>query len=366
MTVDSPLARTPLHAAHVACGARMAPFAGWDMPIQYTSVIGEHLAVRNSAGIFDVSHMGQLRLEGSDAEQALDRVLSNSLARIPDHGMAQYTLLTNDHGGIEDDLIVYRMHDNSFLLVVNAANVEHDLAWITARLESRYDVQVRDESNEWSMMALQGPEALTVLSDVLSISMHDVPPFRHAWHSTGHDELLVCTTGYTGESGCEILMDPAVAEQIWNLLSRDERVTQCGLAARDTLRLEACYPLHGHDITSSTSAIGAGLGWACPAGRTFPGADLLDAERDHGSPRRLVPLLLGDRGIPRAGCEVTSADGVVVGNVTSGTMSPTLRRGIALAWLSASHAHEGTHVHIDVRGNAYDARVVSRPFTRFS
>ncbi len=362
MTTQEQLAETSLHSAHVAAGARMVPFAGWDMPIQYTSVIDEHVAVRTSAGMFDVSHMGQLRVGGADAERALDTVLSNDLARIPDPGMAQYTLLTNDHGGIEDDLIAYRMDDGSFLLVVNAANIDHDRAWISHHIDASLDAVVVDESNAWSMIAVQGPLAMDVVNEVLGVSLQATPAFRHIRHASTVADMVFCTTGYTGERGCEILLRPEDSVRVWSLLAKDDRIKLCGLAARDTLRLEACYPLHGNDITPTSSAIGAGLGWACPPGRSFPGAGLLDRERGEGPARRLVPLRMDGRGIPRGGCTVLDAAGERVGVVSSGTMSPTLRSGIALAWLDDSHAGHGTRVQIDVRGSAYDAHVVSRPF----
>jgi aminomethyltransferase len=361
-SASGPLMQSPLHARHVDAGARMVPFAGWSMPIQYEGVIAEHQAVRTQVGLFDVSHMGQLIITGAHAEAALNAVLSNDLARIPEPGMAQYTLLTNDEGGIEDDLIAYRRADGSFLLVVNAAHTAHDAAWLARRLP--HDVEVRDVSASWAMIAVQGPTSLDVVADVLKVDLRDLRPFRFIETDISGHLAFACTTGYSGERGCELLVAPQVATAVWDSLVADDRVTQCGLAARDTLRLEACYPLHGNDITPRTSAVGAGLAWACAFDTSFPGRDILASERASGSDSVLVAVRVTGRGIPRRGCPVLDVAGNVVGEVSSGTMSPTLRTGIALAWCEQGVSEPGTMLGIDVRGTSYPATVQPRPFYR--
>ncbi len=349
----SNLRRTPLHAVHKAAGAKLVPFAGWEMPLQYDGIIAEHMAVRSSAGLFDVSHMGQLRVRGVEAIAAAQRVLSNELSRIPDVGMAQYTMLLNDRGGIEDDLIAYRIAPDELLLVVNATNRAHDAQLL--------DGIATDESDGWAMLALQGPRALDVLADVAGVDVRDLAPFNFVSAPIADAAVIVATTGYTGERGCELLVPADGAVALWELLAADERVTPCGLGCRDTLRLEACYPLHGNDIDADHDPIGAGLGFAAPKGLH----ESIDAIRETGPARKLVPIHVNGRGIPRAGMRVL-VDGVDVGIVTSGTMSPMLKRGIALAWIDAGHAQVDAEVQLDVRGTLVDAQVVKRPFVRGS
>ncbi|MCW2920543.1 MAG: glycine cleavage system protein [Thermoleophilia bacterium] len=358
--VDTPLLRrTPLDEAHEQAGAKLVPFAGWRMPLQYEGIIAEHTAVRTSAGLFDVSHMGQLRVQGADAIAALQRVLSNDLARIPDVGQAQYSMLLNDAGGIEDDLIAYRIEADELLLVVNASNREHDAALLDGIAE--------DVSDGWAMLALQGPAALDVLAELTAVDVRGERPFHFVTAPVAHSVVIVATTGYTGERGCELLVPADGAVGLWNLLADDVRVTPCGLGSRDTLRLEACYPLHGNDIGPDRDPIGAGLAFA--ASRDVPGGgpahEALRAIRDAGPRQKLVPVSVTGRGIPRAGTTVLVGD-AAIGTVTSGTMSPVLRQGIALAWVDAEHAATGTELSLDIRGTRVDATVAQRPFVRGS
>ncbi len=357
--VDTPLRRTPLDEVHEQAGAKLVPFAGWRMPLQYDGIIAEHNAVRSSAGLFDVSHMGQLRIQGADAIADAQRVLSNDLDRIPDVGLAQYTMLLNDVGGIEDDLIAYRIEHDELLLVVNAANRAHDAALLDGIAE--------DVSDGWAMLALQGPRALDVLAEIGGVDVRDEQPFRFVAAPVAHSAVIVATTGYTGERGCELLVPADGAVGVWNLLASDDRVTPCGLGARDTLRLEACYPLHGNDIGPDRDPIGAGLAFAAP--RDVPGGgpghDALRVIREAGPRQKLVPVAVTGRGIPRAGTTVLVGDDAV-GTVTSGTMSPILRQGIALAWIDADHATTGTELSLDIRGTRVDASVALRPFVRGS
>lgn len=364
MTSSAPamLRRSPLDDIHDAAGARMVPFAGWRMPVQYGGVLAEHHAVRTSAGIFDVSHMGQFVVRGESAHASLQRVLGNSLDRLADVGHAQYTLLLNDAGGIEDDLIAYRREHGEYLLVVNASRREHDLAWLRREVDAGCIVE--DVSDSWAMLALQGPAALGVLADAY-VDLLDTPAFRSVDVVLEGERCIVATTGYTGEQGCEMLVPTAAAAAVWTRITSDPRVTPCGLAARDTLRLEACFPLHGNDITPETDAVSAGLGWTIGWDTPqFTGAEALRAVRDAGPARRLVPLRAEGRGIPRAGCAVHVPSGEVIGTVSSGTMSPTLGVGIALAWIEAEHASVDSGVTIDVRGRRVQAIVSRRPFHR--
>ena len=352
------LRRTPLHAVHEAAGAKLVPFAGWEMPLQYEGIVAEHMAVREQAGLFDVSHMGQLRVQGADAIAAAQRVLSNDLSRIAEVGQAQYTTLLDDDGCIHDDLIAYRLAADEILLVVNAANRAHDAQLL--------DGIATDESDGWAMLALQGPVALDVLAERSGVDVRDLAPFHFVSAPIADAAVIVATTGYTGERGCELLVPADGAVDLWNLLVADEHVSPCGLGARDTLRLEACYPLHGNDIGPDRDPIGAGLGFAAPAGVTdSPAHRAIDRIRETGAAQKLVPVEVPGRGIPRAGMDVL-VDDAVVGTVTSGTMSPILRRGIGLAWIDARLASTGTLLQLDVRGTLTDAVVVARPFVRGS
>jgi aminomethyltransferase len=354
------LSRTPIHGRHVELGGKMVPFAGWEMPIQYEGVIAEHRQVRKSAGLFDVSHMGQVYVTGPRAKADLQRILSNDIGALAD-GDAQYTLLTNDRGGIDDDLIAYRFDDDCYLLVVNAANAAADVAIITGAVSD--DTSVRDVSAQHAMFALQGPLALDALAETCDVDVRELAPFHFAEHQIDGVPVTVATTGYTGERGCEILVPPGDAPAIWDRLLSDERVAPAGLAARDTLRLEVCYPLHGNDIDAETTAVEAGLGWVCHWDEPFVGREALLAQREAGAARKLVALAATERGIPRAGCPVLQ-DGREVGTVTSGTMSPSLGFGIALAYVQTDLAQPGTDLTIDVRGRQVRAEVRTKPLYR--
>ena len=334
------LRRTPLYERHAALGARLVPFAGWEMPVQYSSIGEEHRAVRTKAGVFDVSHMGELRIAGDGAREYLQARLSNDLDRADD-GHAQYTLLTNERGGIVDDLIAYRRGADDYLLVVNASNVEPDHAALA---------ETDDVSGEWAYLAVQGPEALERLGV-------EIAPFTFR---EGMDVLgvqcLVAGTGYTGERGCELgcATDDAVA--LWDAIL-ERGIQPCGLGARDTLRLEVCYPLHGNDINPERTPIEAGLGWACALDKDFTGVDVLRRQKAEGPREKLVAFVMDDAGIPRSGMAV--AEG---GEVTSGTLSPMLDVGIGLAYVPAGLAEPGTEITIDLRGRPRRAHIVRKPF----
>ncbi len=346
MSDSQVLRRTPLYDRHLSLGARMVPFAGWEMPVQYAGVIPEHVAVRRDRGVFDVSHMGQFHVEGPRQAELLQGVLSNDLARLAD-GQAQYTLLTNESGGIVDDLIAYRFDPFHTLLVVNAGNRETAYAWLKER-EIRGS-EVRDASDEYGLLAVQGPSAIAALG------LPDAPPFTHAMGEVFGVEVMVCRTGYTGEAGVELMCGAEDAVELWDAIV-DSRTTPCGLGARDTLRLEVCYPLHGNDITADTDAISAGLAWTCALDKDFTGAAELRRIREAGPSRKLVAFVMDDRAVPRQSMPVAGG-----GEVTSGTHSPMLDRGIGMAYVPAASATPGIELEIDVRGKPKRGHIVKKP-----
>ena len=340
------LQRTPLYDRHVALGARMVPFAGWEMPVQYEGVIQEHRAVRTDAGVFDVSHMGEIEVEGPRAHELLQSLLSNDLDRI-ETGQAQYTLLTNEQGGIVDDLIAYRLGEFRYLLVVNASNREADFRWLKEREISGSDV--RDLSGECGLLAVQGPNAIAKLG------LPPAPSFTFADAEIDGVEVMVNRTGYTGEDGCEVMCDATDAGALWDaVIARG--VVPCGLGARDTLRLEVCYPLHGNDISPETDPISAGLGWACALGKEFTGVDVLRRVKEQGPERKLVSFVMEERAIPRQGMAIDGG-----GEVTSGSHSPMLDIGIGMGYVPSTMTQPGTDLTIDVRGKPRAARVVTKP-----
>jgi len=340
------LLRTPLHDRHVAAGARLIPFAGWEMPVTYEGVVSEHRAVRTAVGVFDVSHMGQLHVEGPNAQPLLQALLSTELSTIAD-GEAKYALLTNEQGGIVDDLIVYRLGPHHFLLVVNAGNKGTDFEWLKDR-ELRGS-EVRDASDEYAMLAVQGPASL----DALELA----PADTFTWTMSLLDgvETMICRTGYTGERGVELICSAEDGEQLWDAVVARGAVP-CGLGARDTLRLEVCYPLHGNDITPETDAISAGLGWACSLDKDFTGVERLRQVKEAGPAERLVAFVMDERAIPRQGMTIEGG-----GRVTSGSHSPSLERGIGLAYVPSDSAAPGAELVVDVRGRSRAGHVVSKP-----
>ena len=340
------LLKTPLHERHVAAGARMVPFAGWEMPVQYAGVIPEHRAVRGDSGVFDVSHMGELHVEGPRARDLLQGLLSNDLDRVGD-GEAQYTLLTNESGGILDDVIVYRIGPYHFLVICNSSNRDTVYGWLKER-EIRGS-EVRDASDDYALLAVQGPRALERLG------LPEAKPFTHAMGLVGGVEAMVNRTGYTGESGCELMCHAEDAVALWDAVI-EAGVQPCGLGARDTLRLEVCYPLHGNEITPETDAISAGLGWTCALDKDFTGVEELRRVKEAGPEQKLVAFVLDEKAVPRTGMPVVGG-----GEVTSGTHSPMLDRGIGLAYVPAERATPGTEILIDVRGKERRATVVPKP-----
>ena len=347
--MEATLKRTPLFERHVGLGARMVPFAGYEMPVQYEGVIPEHRAVRADCGVFDVSHMGELHVDGPTAQGFLQAMLSNDVDRIAD-GEAQYTLLTNERGGIVDDLIAYRLAHGRFLLVVNASNRAAVYEWLKER-EPR-GTEVRDASDDYGLLAVQGPRSLERLG------LPDAPSFTHDMGVIDGVEVMMCRTGYTGEKGVELCCAEDDALALWDAVVARGAVP-CGLGARDTLRLEVCYPLHGNDITAETDAISAGLGWACALGTDFTGVGELRRIREDGPARKLVPFVMEQRGVPRQGMAIEGG-----GEVTSGTHSPMLDQGIGMGYVPTASAMPDNELVIDVRGKRRRARVVKKPIYR--
>jgi aminomethyltransferase len=347
--------RTPLFEQHVDLGAKVVPFAGWEMPVTYEGIREEHSAVRRHVGMFDVSHMGEVEVEGAGALRFLQRVLSNDAAQI-EIGGAQYSCLCHEDGGVIDDLFAYRLGGDRFLIVTNAANHETDLAWL-GRQSREFDVIVRDVADRYAMLAVQGPHARAVLSSALGIELP--PRFRVSHVLVGRRPALACGTGYTGEDGVELLIDPEVAAPIWAELL-DAGVVPCGLGARDTLRLEVCFPLHGNELTAERNPVEAGLGWCCKEGTGFIGAEAIARARAEGSAETLVAFKLEGQGIPREGNPVLHG-GAEVGVVTSGTFAPSLELGAGMAYVRSEIAEVGTEIEIDVRGKHRPARIASKP-----
>jgi glycine cleavage system T protein (aminomethyltransferase) len=350
--------RTPLHGQHIDLGAKVVDFAGWEMPVQYEGIREEHSAVRRHAGMFDVSHMGQVEVEGPGAVSFLQRVLSNDVAKVHTGG-AQYSVLCNEDGGVIDDLFAYRLGGDRFLVVTNAANHETDLAWL-GRQSREFDALVRDVADRYAMLAVQGPHARDVVSRALGI---ELPPRFHVSHvQAGRRPALACGTGYTGEDGVELLLDPEVAVPIWAELL-DAGVVPCGLGARDTLRLEVCYPLHGNELSPERNPIEAGLGWCCKEATRFIGSEAIARARAEGTAEKLVPFKIDGQGIPREGNPVMmrGKSDEQVGAVTSGTYSPSLEVGAGMAYVRAELAEVGTELEIDVRGKRRPARIASKP-----
>jgi len=345
------LKRTPLYDRHVAAGARLVPFAGWEMPVQYTGIREEHVAVRREAGVFDVSHMGEIETTGADAEAFLQRVLSNDVSKIAEDG-AQYSVVCREDGGVLDDLFTYR-RSNGFLTVTNASNHERDLAWMRKHA-SGFDVELRDRLHDYAMLAVQGPAAREL---VAGLTDGELPKrFRTAELPVARAPgVLVCGTGYTGEDGVELLIAPEYAGVVWDAVVA-AGATPAGLGARDTLRLEVCFHLYGNDLMEERGPIEAGLGWCCKEDTGFIGSDAVRAVRDDGPREKLVPFAMTGPGIARQGNPVVGG-----GEVTSGTMSPCLGIGIGMAYVPADRAQPGTQIEIDVRGKPRPAEVREKP-----
>ncbi len=352
------LKRTPLYEAHAAARAKLVPFAGWEMPVSYEGVRQEHVAVRTACGVFDVSHMGEIETSGPDALDLLQRLLSNDVSKI-EVGGAQYSVLCREDGGILDDLFTYRLVDDRYLTVTNAANHEGDFEWFAGHARD-FDAEVSDAIDRYAMLAVQGPDARGI---VAGIAAGELPKrMTTATMDVGGAEALVCGTGYTGEDGVELLLPPGEASAVWDALLA-AGATPAGLGARDTLRLEVCFHLYGNDMDTERNPIEAGLGWCCKEATGFIGSEAVAAAREEGTAQKLAPFVLTGPGIPRQGNSLV-LDGREVGVVTSGTLSPCLETGIGMGYVTSDLSEAGTEVEIDVRGKRRPARIESKPLYR--
>ncbi len=353
--------RTPLYDVHARSGGRIVEFAGWDMPVQYTGILDEHEAVRTRAGLFDVSHMGEVVFRGPRALDALQRLFTNDLAKCAD-GQAMYGCLCRESGGIVDDVVVYRRAADDLLVCVNAANRQKDFDWLSGHAGG---ADVKNESDEWAQLALQGPAAAGVVQKLTSVRLSSVGTYRFTSGDVAGIPCLVARTGYTGEDGFELFCPPSQAARLWGALldaGKAERVVPAGLGARDSLRLEMAYRLYGSDMDDESTPLEAGLGWVVKLDKgEFIGREAMRRQREAGVPRKLVGFTLTDPGIPRHGYRVLR-DGQPVGVVTSGTKSPTLQIPVGLAYVPSALAAEGSTFAVEIRGRAAAARVVKTPF----
>lgn len=355
--------QTALYEIHKALGAKMVPFAGYEMPVQYEGVNAEHITVRNSVGVFDVSHMGEFLIEGPNALKLVQSVCSNDASHLA-IGQAQYSCLPNSNGGIVDDLIVYRLKELAFLLVVNASNIEKDWNWIQSK--NSENVKMKNLSDDYSLLAIQGPAAVEAMQPLSSFDLSAIK-FYHFKEGdfAGIDGVIISATGYTGSGGFEIYCKNKDVKHIWNSIFEagdSFGIKPIGLAARDTLRLEMGYCLYGNDIDDNTSPIEAGLGWITKFSKTFTNSDNLQIESKEGVKQKLIGFELLERGIPRKGYEIIGTDGLTIGEVTSGTMSPSLGKGIGMGYVKTNYTAVGTPIGIKIRKNIVTAAVVKTPF----
>jgi aminomethyltransferase len=362
------LKKTPLNGRHRSLGARMTEFGGWDMPIEYSGIVDEHLAVRSRAGLFDVSHMGEIEIAGSDALKAVQRITSNDAGRLA-RNQAQYSALTTEAGTFVDDVLTYRLADDHFMLVVNASNIIKDFEWMTSQLAGIGDAAVVNTSSRYALLALQGPAAREVLQSLTGVELSEI---KYYWFTTGEVagvRVSISRTGYTGEDGFEVFVPPASAERVWDAIlqaGRPAGVIPAGLGARDTLRLEASMRLYGSDIDDTTTVLEADLGWIVGWKKdSFVGADALRRQKQDGVRRKLVGFEVLDRAIARHGYDAC-LDGRKVGSVTSGTQTPYLKKAIGMAYLPVELAAAGSEFEIDVRGRRARAQVVPMPFYKRS
>jgi glycine cleavage system T protein (aminomethyltransferase) len=359
------LKKTPLYNAHVALGARMVPFGGWDMPVEYSGIAAEHLAVRTGAGLFDVSHMGEVEIAGKDALTAVQHITSNDASKLQ-LGQIQYSALTTPEGTFVDDLLVYRFGPSHYLLVINASNIDKDYAWIAARAkEAVPDIATVNSSDRYALIAVQGPRAQEILQTLTAI---DLAPIKYYWFA--HGEIAgvrgtVSRTGYTGEDGFEVMVPPAMASRVWDALleaGKPMGLIPCGLGARDTLRLEAAMRLYGNDMDETSTVLEADLGWIVGWNKAeFLGRQPLHHQKAQGVPKKLVGFEVVDRAIARHGHTVWH-NGKEVGVVTSGTQTPFLKKAIGMAYVPPALAAPGTEIEIDVRGRRVKAVIVPMPF----
>jgi len=354
---------TALTHIHESLGAKMVPFAGYNMPVQYEGVNAEHEIVRNGVGVFDVSHMGEFLISGPNALELIQKVTSNDAATLV-IGKAQYSCLPNENGGIVDDLIVYKIKDEQYLLVVNASNIEKDWNWIASKND--VGAEIKNISDDYSLLAIQGPMAMEAMQSLTSVDLAAIKYYHfEVADFAGVEHVIISATGYTGSGGFEIYAKNTEIEQIWNKVFEAGKaygIKPIGLAARDTLRLEMGFCLYGNDINDTTSPLEAGLGWITKFNKDFTNSENLKAQKEAGVSRKLVGFELTERGIPRHDYEIVDANGTVIGIVTSGTMAPSLNKGIGLGYVTTEFAGVDSEIFIRIRKNDIPAKVVKLPF----
>lgn len=352
-----------LSALHQSLGAKMVPFAGFNMPVQYEGVSIEHETVRNGVGVFDVSHMGEFLITGPHALTLIQKISSNDASKLTD-GKAQYSCMPNETGGIVDDLIIYRFNEEKYLLVVNASNIEKDWNWISKH--NTVGAEMRNLSDDYSLLAIQGPKAIEAMQSLTTVDLSAIPYYSfEVGPFAGIDSVIISATGYTGSGGFEIYCKNSEVEQIWHKVfeaGKSFGIKPIGLAARDTLRLEMGFCLYGNDIDDTTSPLEAGLGWITKFTKDFINSENLKKQKEEGVSRKLVGFELNERGIPRHDYEITDANGNVIGKVTSGTMAPSLNKGIGLGYVPVAYSEPGSTIYIQIRKNLIPATVVKPPF----
>ncbi|MEQ8629023.1 glycine cleavage system aminomethyltransferase GcvT [Ekhidna sp.] len=354
----------PLNDLHEKLGGKMVPFAGYNMPVRYSSDKEEHVTVRESVGVFDVSHMGEFMLRGPHALDLIQWVSSNDASKIVD-GQAQYSCLPNDKGGIVDDLLIYRMSDEEYMLVVNASNIEKDWNWIKS--QDKWGVDMENISDDIVLLAVQGPKAVETLQKLTDVNLSELKFYRFVQDKLAGREMIISATGYTGSGGFELYINKNDAEDVWHKIfeaGEEFGIKPIGLGARDTLRLEKGFCLYGNDITDETSPLEAGLGWVTKFTKDFVNSENLKAQKEAGVTRKLVGFEMIDRGIPRHDYELADADGNIIGKVTSGTMSPSLNLGIGMGYVSKEHSAPDTEIYVQVRNKSLKAKVVKPPFLK--
>ena len=354
--------KTALYNKHIELRAKMVPFAGYLMPVQYSGVNSEHINVREGVGVFDVSHMGEFLVKGEDALSFIQKISSND-ASVLFPGRAQYAYFPNNNGGIVDDMITYMIDKNHYMLVVNASNIEKDWEWINR--QNNFDVALENISEKISLIAVQGPKAKELLQNLTEINLSKIK-FYHFETGTfaGFNDVIISATGYTGSGGFELYVPNNIAEEVWDFIFnlRDFNVLPAGLAARDTLRLEMGYCLYGNDINDNTSPISAGLGWVTKFTKEFVGDNIIKKAKLEGTESKLIAFELLDRGIPRKDYEIEDVDGNVIGEVTSGTMAPSVKKAIGMGYVKSEHSNLGSKIFIKIRNKSISAEIIKLPF----
>ena len=354
----------PLNDLHEKLGGKMVPFAGYNMPVRYSSDKEEHLTVREGVGVFDVSHMGEFMLRGSHALNLIQWVTSNDASKIT-NGQAQYSCLPNDKGGIVDDLLVYRFSEDKYMLVVNASNIEKDWNWIKS--QDKWGVDMEDISDDLVLLAVQGPKAVVTLQELTEVNLSEVKFYHFKTAFLAGFKMIISATGYTGSGGFELYVNKEDAGEVWRKIfeaGEEFGIKPIGLGARDTLRLEKGFCLYGNDITDETSPLEAGLGWVTKFTKDFVNAENLKAQKEAGIERKLVGFVMEDKGIPRHDYELTDTDGNIIGKVTSGTMSPSMNVGLGMGYVITKFSAPDTEIYVQVRNKSLKAKVVKPPFLK--